>query len=457
MKVLFIPVEIFTRSFISRLRIGVHFCSLGGTVVIGEQKKIKSILQSSQFNLPVSYLSKGEPHHESALAFLKRLNIVNKGNNYLLDEEGGVSDRKNKSMNFRYSDKTLQYFSKVFVWGLDSANHVNSKEKIVLTGNPRFDVMQINLDAFDLTITQPTVLINTSFGYGNSVKSKEELRGFLKNLLGEHFSSLEFEQHYDDQKTIYGKYLEGIEKLASSTKNLQFVIRPHPSENPKGYDDLKRRFKNITVDKKRKYPAVELAKKSALVIHYDCTTGIEAKLAGAKVLCYKPVESSFAQPLPQLVSKKVTDINELIAIITDLDKGYSKPESYFITKEESILKNYFHNYDTDANSAELIAEEIFQHSIEIDKIGVEDVISVFKSKNKVHANTLLYRKLRSIKNTILQSRKDSRDLDYQRWKSGGIGFNEVNIILKKINGKHQVNTQLEEVAGNVFVLRTAEF
>ena len=84
--------------------------------------------------------------------------------------------------------------------------------------------------------------------------------------------------------------IDFICNYAKKLKNLNIVIRVHPSENPKIYNDLAKKFKNVFCDNSFSvHPWILVSNK--MLNHY-CTTTIEGLTANKKVISIKPYYNS---------------------------------------------------------------------------------------------------------------------------------------------------------------------
>ena len=276
----------------------------------------------------------------------------------LLHVEGGIhyKDNKNSILSF-FDPKLLKYIDYNFVFGenikKDIIKYCGKKfdHKIIVSGEPRFDLIKPKFKQFydnkvfllKKQFQEGFILINTSFSAGNPVVGKEELTKFFNN-----------EPSYtnDTKKLLLKKintfgnvvvdYIDAIKKIALIFPNKHIVIRPHPSESIDIYYDNLSDYKNIYITKKGNVHEWILA--SDCVIHYDCTTGMEALLAGKFVISYLPqFEEDIIAWLPVELSNKCYNTNELINCLANIFNG-----NYKTNISDSILndwKNIVHNVE----------------------------------------------------------------------------------------------------------------
>ena len=122
------------------------------------------------------------------------------------------------------------------------------------------------------------------------------------------------------KKTIV-EFNSSIKKLAVNHSDISFIIRPHPSESERFYKDYFKDQPNVYI----KYECSSLSwiNGADMLIHYDCTKAIKAKINGKQVLSYTPCfDKNLVASLPVYIS----DFN-----FTD--------EREFLNKTSNILQN----------------------------------------------------------------------------------------------------------------------
>jgi hypothetical protein len=103
-------------------------------------------------------------------------------------------------------------------------------------------------------------------------------------------------------------------------KEINFVIRPHPSESFVEYNKIASNYSNVKVEKRGNVVPWILA--SLAVIHYDCTTGMEAALAEVPVISYLPQrDDDILAWLPVHLSRITTSKKQLAEIIEEIKNG----------------------------------------------------------------------------------------------------------------------------------------
>lgn len=280
--------------------------------------------------------------HSNGIMILKSLSKVNepfykklKERGYqifLLHAEGGIYQKDTKDVILSlFNPDMLEYVDSNFVFGEairdDIIKHCGTKftEKTIASGEPRFDLLKSTYNTFFneaiLKLEKKYgdyFLINTDFPLVNSYVGNKQLFEYLMN---EPSYSNEFRDGIVEKreilKVVLASYLEAIKYLASKFPKINFIIRPHPSESEELYIKECEGISNVIVSKEYNVANWILASKG--VIHYDCTTGMEAALAQKPVISFLPkINKQLLVWLPVELSKKVYDKEELAKEIKNI-------------------------------------------------------------------------------------------------------------------------------------------
>lgn len=221
-----------------------------------------------------------------------------------LDEEGAVYPGQEPEWAYwvrqRMGDLPYARPDTICTWGRFQAAILNAQPstesvRIAQTGHPRFDLCGAFLGAYRDEIAAirrkygEYCLINTNFGAGNSVLGTKE---FFSNVEGyqPHDSGRRLAWVREWRTSACGPplFIGLIHEICGEFSEMQFVVRPHPSEDHDLYRAATRGLRNVTVDATGS--VIAMAAASRAMIHNGCTTAIEGHLAGARVLCYCPPE-----------------------------------------------------------------------------------------------------------------------------------------------------------------------
>jgi len=298
MNFLIIPVEVKLREFNSRLLLSCFATEEKYKVIFGSQGAI---------NRNIDYIPKGIIFDKS-ISKNKYKNLktkLDKGFKIVSLDEEGLTSHENEFIYLkqRVSEKTLNLASKFFTWGKDeysliAENFPNFKDKIYITGNPRIDLLNSNFKEIyrDRALNYKKkygkyVLLPSSFSFkharGNHFVFKQAKDfGIITNKEEEEiFLDIEGPGGYIEKS--YLAHIKMIHKLVRSFPKINFIIRPHPSEEKSSWDNFDE-YRNVKIIMKGTIAPWLLG--SELSVHNNCTTGLEAYLMGRPVVSYQPYD-----------------------------------------------------------------------------------------------------------------------------------------------------------------------
>jgi surface carbohydrate biosynthesis protein len=424
-KIVFIPIETKVREFDSRMLLAFSFLKNGCEVFIGSRA---GVIREAQIFKGVSVIYKS--YSQSLSGFFRRIK-KDGGFVYILEEEGLVM----------YRDEVASMMSKVPINSLSEVDCYffsgNRTFKIarslhgdlgnfLCTGNARFDLISLKYRPYFENVIEGIrekygrfILINTSFGSGNTFDGKEAQMNRIKRNKD---YTLDFKELLKrkirwDEENIKN-YCLLVKKLASSYSALNFVVRPHPSEGLDYYLKEFDGFENIFVD--RKGNVVNWLFSAEAVIHCDCTTGIEAFLAEKPVISYSPNhDDDLAAELPILMSDYSFDREEEVKnfvqeIFSRSYQGTDRSERLKILREHLLM------YGDDCNSSDVIVQKVLERQV--------------KATRKKLSFSIIIKRIKSVLKDIIMPKNS---MSGYRDRFPGISIDEVrNSIMKfeKING-----------------------
>lgn len=294
----------------------------------------------------------------------------------ILDTEGAVFTDISYFINTINSSK-VSNLDLYMTWGYAQKktleeNFQKLSKSIIVTGHPRFD-RYIN---YELNSSEKEyVLINTNFTalfpkYSTLEKdfaSLQEISNLSKEDLAKSFRSIAIS---------YGRFLESIVVLVNSFSNVNFLIRAHPFENDDRYKIFFSSHPNVIVNSEG--DVFHALTKAFCIIHFDCTTAIEASLLGIPAFSLEFCEAEqLRQVLPKIVSKKVFSTAELIDLLHE-KLAFRDLKICVSKKFDENLYNYFGPLD--GKSSDRVAEAIYQvtRTIESDQYRNNELVITFK-------------------------------------------------------------------------------
>ena len=321
----------------------------------------------------------------------------------ILDEEAFIPLDKESFISHRVKGEVLEEIELYFCWGKNHKklvtpiiNEINSHLNIKVTGHPRMDLLK--KDFRKLQKNSNLILINTMFGSYNYKFGRNKFIENLKRL--KVITNKEKEKYFLNliahEEKLFNEYVNLLKKLSKKFKNYHFIIRPHPTENIQTWEKIFYNYKNIEI--KQENTVNHWIEKSLLVIHTNCTTGIETFLMDKIPIAFIPIENkNYEVKLPNQLSLTAKNFDDIANYISLFEKN--KLEEIFNRNEKKeILRNYLANIDFFAYKK--IIEEI-------EKISIPNQIYTSKNQlklklkklfNKNHINT----KFNIDKNQLLQ-------------------------------------------------------
>jgi len=356
-KYLFVPIEVKTRELDSRLFLSLKLISSSNShwnCIIGGYKGLNEHWLQGKYS-PFIFVASGIEGSEHFFKYLYEAN----GRYVLVDEEGGIFiDAEDKYPRGGFNHPCLKYVERVFFWGQSGRADWQSRHKdlrrdtAIVTGNPRFDLSKPEWHPYykkisDRAFSQPYILINTAFGSVNALVDPEleiqfwersgllhteDVRGLMEPLV-----------EYESKQ--FPLFLSGLSRLFEALPQEQFVIRPHPVEDPRIYHEKFSKYSNVVIIIQSSVQ--EWLTNAKMVIHNGCTTAVEAYFSDVQPICYAPyIIDDQIHKLTFGVSEVVTTYRVLLqAVLNNLNDN----KKFMLGRRESIskiVKPHIDNVDT---------------------------------------------------------------------------------------------------------------
>jgi surface carbohydrate biosynthesis protein len=375
----FLPIEVKRRELDSKLLLAIHLIKAGIPVIIGDRMGCARELMFVENSL---YLAKSL---SVDLAPVFNEIKTKNGKILVLFEEGGLvakeNDKFEEIISF-YPPQMLPYVDTVLTYGqnyqdliIDNVKLLN-KENTFVVGNTRFDLHKPKFSSlYDDRVKAikkkygKFILINTNFSFANHVCGEDYIINELKN-------------NKDFSQTLINKYIERVnlkkqnikefvammKKVATEFSDYTILVRPHPGEKVELYINELKEYKNISVTNKDIATPWIIA--CDILIHQDCTTGIESYLAGKPVISYLPSDDPNLSWLSVFISEKAKSEDELI-----------KKINYYITEKNKFVLN---NEQQNVLYNEIVNTEKETGPLMIQKIN--ELINEFENTPKNNSN-----------------------------------------------------------------------
>jgi surface carbohydrate biosynthesis protein len=315
---LYLPVETKAREFLGKTFLAARAVERSWTVVLGEGNQVREFMQTAPVG---AYIEIGIPENKA-----KRLETIHASGHSIasLCEEGLIYADGSDYCNRKLGPRALSWTDRLLVVGSRNAEDIRlhrpeSTEKLVVTGNPRFDTLLSGLrcvyqDDADILRQQlgRFVLINTNFTRANPYDpaKKDPIAKLVKRGKIGGTEHKEFFRRFIEYQTRLMSGLQDLLKvLAASHLVDRIVIRPHPVENR---DAWRRWAEPLNVEVHCEGSAIEWLLAAEAVLHPGCTTGIEGLILDRPVFSYVPEpDSEFINP-SDLVSEQVNSAEDFL-------------------------------------------------------------------------------------------------------------------------------------------------
>lgn len=352
---LIIPVENQVRELDGKLLLSCVAAERGFPVIIGSRAFIH--FEAASFPRGV-YLAKSMRSLSNSMFRILRMlghEIV------AWEEEALVHPPAETYFNLRLSPTTISNVSHIFAWGhenfdlLQQYPQLPKKLPIHITGNPRGDILRPEMRPyFDTEVEKlhklygDFILVNTNFtevnpfipSIGLFVPTKDGHKTSRRGQAGIGVSREFAEGLWNHKQAILEDFKQLIPALEQAFPHLMIVVRPHPSENFKVYNDIAARCKRVKVINEGNVIPWLLASKT--MIHNGCTTGLEAYALGVPAISYLSTFNEFYdydfQGLPTKLSYQSFNFEELQNTLTGILEGKLGPPG---GEERKTLIDYY--------------------------------------------------------------------------------------------------------------------
>ncbi|MFO7722580.1 MAG: hypothetical protein R6V49_05075 [Bacteroidales bacterium] len=417
---IFIPVESKKREFDGKILLAAHLATRGFRVVLGTKAGVHREILHARNGV---YLAKSASN-----VFLRFYSKLRQRGHHLvvLDVEGGALTKEIRNDLLRsYQPESAPYFDYFYVFGekireamIRDLEYIHP-EQVVVTGEPRFDLLKPEHSGFFAAershIQQRYgrfILINTSFGLSNSAIGEEAIRKFLLTTedIPDEQRPLYLLKH-EEGKVLLKAFIALATSIAGTFPEINLVLRPHPDEDITVYEQAFSGKHNIFVNGNGNvHPWIQSA---LAVIHHDCTTGMEAVMAGKPTISYVPrQEESITAWLPVWLSIACATPEAVLQALEPVISG--KMTGYYPSEDKSaVFASNFENYRSLAG--EKLADHLAEHYINL----------------KSSENKSLLLKIRRIRSMMSHIRMKMR-LKNEKWER----FIRVdrNEVIRKLEG-----------------------
>jgi surface carbohydrate biosynthesis protein len=237
-------------------------------------------------------------------------------------EEGLIYSNVNEYGRRRLERKAFELLDLFFCWGKNQAHDVvetlgYDAKKVAITGNPRFDLHRPELRVvFSKKVDRIRrkhgrfILITTKFSRYNGITEDYEKKIANARRIGKILTT----EHEDEMRGLrefhrvgFESFVKLIHELSRRHPDVSVVVRPHPSENHDRWHEVTAGLQNVKVIFEGN--VIEWILASEILVHNNCTTGVEAYFLGKPAISYRPIsDPRFDMYLPNALSIQSFDL-----------------------------------------------------------------------------------------------------------------------------------------------------
>ncbi len=352
-----LPVETITRELDSKLAIASALASMGLQSIVGHKDALTVVGNRSK---RITWQGKGlfadDPKHG-----LWRPLSKNKSAAMFMHDEGGIFPENVWVDNMLQKHRIHQLrdisVNTVCLWGALQKQVIAKQapelaSTLAVTGCPRFDLCGTNYSwiesAANETIHsthQPYILMCsrfTSIAHDESIQNpftrKVNPNIWPKAMSLQDVSELWYTSWQRDVHD-FADFVVAVKEIAKTNPDYTIVLRPHPSESLDFYKEALKPFKNIQVI--RSGSVLGWIRSAEVVVHTNCTTGVEAILAGRPTINFLP-DTVPRENLDKAVSREAgmvtRSIEETVERVSEIVNGGDFPQVWS-DRAKSILLN----------------------------------------------------------------------------------------------------------------------
>jgi surface carbohydrate biosynthesis protein len=360
---LYIPIELKNREFFSKVLLAKYAAQRGFRVFLGRKSELSALALRMP---PGVYHGLGTVENLSGLY----QSLVDRGNRVtVIDEEGLITFSDEMYLDLKVSPRTLAIIDRLFAWGAEhrrvlADGRPATAHKLRISGSPRFDLLKPAFrGVYDSEIAELRrrhrrfVLICMSFGNCNHyIRGLDYVQSLIeKKVLRTPRDIAAYRRYLANKMNAWLEFLRAIPLLATAYPEVDFVIRPHPSESSDPYRELGAAHANVfTSDDFSIHPWVLTAE---AVVHHYCTSSVEAFAAGTPGFALRP------EPDPQVekeiayqCSRQCGSAEALVEALRPVCATHRGAKLPLVVPERSY-SDYVLNIG-DAVSTEVIAAEL---------------------------------------------------------------------------------------------------
>lgn len=329
----------------------------------------------------------------------------------VMDTEGGVLSEDGADSPVRWAEVFCRegfsdLIDRYFFWGTRLYRAFCSKsglspDALRVTGCPRYDVCVSPWRSVLKYSQRDYVLVNTNFSAINPAFTRSE-DDEKKIFISLGWDPAYVEKLFEDMKAVFPRYLEQIVKLAADNPRQDFIIRPHPFEDPFPYQRRFSGLKNVSVSEEGN--VLNVIANAACVVHLNCGSAVESNLLGKVPISMEFINTETMRrhaPLPSKISCRAESYNDLNMLIRNPTERSGRHRAANVCA--TYIKPWFGNVD--GGAAARVAASLMEVAQGTEgRVRSSIIHSLWGSRSSANAGRLAFGLVGSILGTYMASR-----------------------------------------------------
>lgn len=446
-----LPIETINRELDFKIILAALLAKKKYKIFIGQHDFLMSLLPSLQGGI---YIGKNIFTKRSDIEKGEKYKLLKKNNFDIIyiHEEGAVfPGREEDWKRIIEQQYSLDYFDKndiILQWGDFQNSFDKNRSKnltTITTGHPRFDLYKPKWSGFfkpESDEIKPEfkefILINGNYlanhGLGESYLFSNQ-GGYIVEDVQNRMRRVNYYAYNSKQ---FVSMVELTHELAIKFPELNFVYRPHPSENHDYYKIVFNGVLNIFV--KHEGPVAPWILASKAVIHDGCTTALEATLASKPVINFKvELNEEFDIWLPNQMGIRAVNLEQVVAYINDIKENKIHNEPNLASE---AVKELMYNFKADSF-------ELFVNVVEEKLEQIKTVKSTSPSSIQIVLKNLK-KNIKVVLYSVL-SPSNRKEANYHKIKF--YGFNKELVLTKFKRAEKLTNKKLKIIFHNSHLIQ----
>lgn len=329
----------------------------------------------------------------------------------LLEEEGapafGEAAYRKEMVQARLIEGAVDIAKVITTWGKwqTEAMHEITDIPVVCTGTPYMEICKpkytLACTEVDKDITKGRadyLLINTRFAFANGDIAPHAATTRGSNSFFEGATPGYWRKTFSNDMSMLGAFINLIERVAVTYPDLDIVLRPHPNESCKFYEELFKDFKRITVTNDGH--VISWIRNAVCILTNACTTSIQTEICKKPVINYQPNYVSNEPTLLDGIGLCVNNENDVMLAIGNILQNNT--EMFNVGKWVDELETFYLADDCFEKFGEIVDSLSKDHeptyftfnkfSLRKDTYKVKNAIKLFLKKNTGHKELASFEK-----------------------------------------------------------------